>query len=131
MKLLFVIFQIRPIFFWKYTYIYIHIPRDDKLCEEDVDTSFAEVENVIKRYYPELQNEKLAYYTESWLLSPELCQILDDNSNIIRFQQKFHIVGEEANVNDFLNFVLIFHLEFLIIKICPIILGYREDLNRF
>lgn len=89
----------------KYTYIYIHIPRDDRLCEEDVDISLSRVESIIHHYYPELQNNKLAYYTESWLLSPELCQILDDDSNIIRFQRKFRIVGVEANVNDFLNFV--------------------------
>lgn len=86
-------------------YIYIHIPRGESLSEEEVDFSFGEVDKFIKKYYPEFQNRKFVYYTESWLLSPELLQILAPSSNIIRFQKKFNIMHYEENVDDFLNFV--------------------------
>lgn len=88
----------------EYTYIYIHIPRGEALDEKEVDFSFMEVEKFIKKYYPELRTKKLVYYTQSWLLSPELLQILDPKSNIIRFQSKFDIIHYEENIDDFLNF---------------------------
>lgn len=89
----------------KHQYIYIHIPRDKDLKEKDVNESLYLADKYIKKYYPELKNEKLAYYTKTWLLSPEVNQILSENSNIIKFQNKFNIIEYEENINDFLNFV--------------------------
>lgn len=89
----------------KHQYIYIHIPRDTHLNEKDVNESFSLADKYIKKYYPELKNEKLAYYTKTWLLSPEVKEILSTNSNILKFQNKFNIIEYEENVNDFLNFV--------------------------
>lgn len=89
----------------KHQYIYIHIPRDKNLNEKDVNESFNLVDRYIKKYYPELENQLLAYYTQSWLLSPEVKEILPTDSNIIKFQDKFTIVEYEENTSDFLNFV--------------------------
>lgn len=86
-------------------YIYIHIPRDQNLNEKDVDKSLNLVDNCIRKYYSELKDEKLGYYTQSWLLSPEIKTILPDDSNIIKFQDKFNIIEYEENISDFLNFV--------------------------
>lgn len=89
----------------KHQYIYIHIPRGEKLTEKDVDDSLSLVNQYIKTYYPELENEKLAYYTQTWLLSPEVKEILPENSNIIKFQKKFNIIEQKENMDDFLKFV--------------------------
>lgn len=89
----------------KHKYIYIHIPRDKDLNEKDIDDSLNNVHNYIKKYYPELKKDKLAYYTQSWLLSPEVKDILPNDSNIVKFQNKFNIVKYEENINDFLDFV--------------------------
>lgn len=89
----------------KYQYIYIHIPKGSDLNEKDVDESICLVQEYIKKYYPELKNEKLAYYTQSWLLSPEVKEILPASSNILKFQNRFNIIEYEENDYDFLNFV--------------------------
>lgn len=89
----------------KHQYIYIHIPRGESLNESDVNESLCLADKYIKKYYSELKNEKLAYYTQTWLLSPEVKEILSDDSNIIKFQNKFTIIEYEENIDDFLNFV--------------------------
>lgn len=89
----------------KKQYIYIHIPRGEKLNEKDVNDSFHLADKCIKTYYSELKNKELTYYTQTWLLSPEVKEILSADSNIMRFQKKFHIVEYEENIDDFLNFV--------------------------
>ncbi len=89
----------------KHQYIYIHIPRGKDLNEKDVNESLCLADEYIKKYYSKLKNEKLAYYTKTWLLSPEVKEILSDDSNIIKFQNKFSIIEYEENINDFLNFV--------------------------
>lgn len=89
----------------KHQYIYVHIPRGENLNEKDVNESFNLADKYIKKYYPELENQLLAYYTQSWLLSPEVKEILPIDSNIIKFQGKFTIVEYEENISDFLNFV--------------------------
>ncbi len=89
----------------KHKYIYIHIPKGKDLNEKDVNESLCLADKYIKKYYPELKNEKLSYYTKTWLLSPEIKEILSNDSNIIKFQNKFNIIEYEENINDFLNFV--------------------------
>lgn len=89
----------------KHQYIYIHIPRGNDLNEKDVNESFSLADEYIKKCYLELKNEKLAYYTQTWLLSPEIKEILPTDSNILKFQNKFNVIEYEENVNDFLNFV--------------------------
>ncbi len=37
-------------------------------------------------------NEDVIFICDSWLLSPELREILPETSNIIRFQKMYHIV---------------------------------------
>ncbi len=89
----------------KSSYIYIHIPRGEDLKECEVEESLQLAEKDIKKYYPELTKEKLVYYTQSWLLSPEVKEILPTDSNIMKFQNKFDIIEYEENKSDFLNFV--------------------------
>ena len=89
----------------KHQCIYIHIPKDKDLNEREVNESLCLADKYIKKYYSELKNEKLAYYTKTWLLSPEVKEILSNDSNIVKFQSMFNIIEFEENIDDFLNFV--------------------------
>lgn len=87
------------------SYIYIHIPRGDNLNIEEVEASIKLSKEKIEKFYPEIEVSKLQYYTNTWLLSNELDTILDENSNIIKFKNKFDIIEQTENLEDFLNFV--------------------------
>ena len=67
-------------------FIYIHIPKGENLNEEDVIDSLSNVDKYIRKYFEKNSDKKIVYYTESWLLSPELKEILPDSSNIINFK---------------------------------------------
>lgn len=87
------------------SYIYIHIPKGDSLNIDDVNASIKNAKEKIEKFYPEIEISKLQFYTNTWLLSNELDNILDENSNIIKFKNKFEIIEQTENTEDFLNFV--------------------------
>ncbi len=82
--------------------IKIHIPAQIKLDFNEVKNS---IENSKKAIYKYFQLEYPTYVCNSWLLSKQLLPLLDDNSNIRKFQTLFNI--EEGNTcnKDILNFV--------------------------
>lgn len=83
--------------------IKIHIPRDKKLYIEDVKDSLYKSKELINKYF-KLENPK--YYCKSWLLSNQVKDMLDENSNIVKFRNLFDIIeSEECGIEDILNFV--------------------------
>ena len=76
---------------------YIHIPKGENLDEKEVNDSLVKIDKYLKKYF---KDEEIIYYTESWLLSPELKEVLSLSSNIIKFQSKFDIVEYEENIKD-------------------------------
>lgn len=87
------------------SYMYIHIPKEEHLNIDDVNNSIKSAKEKIEKFYPEIEISKLQFYTNTWLLSNELDNILDANSNIIKFKNKFDIIAQTENTEDFLNFV--------------------------
>lgn len=86
-------------------YIYIHIPKGNNLNIQEVEESIYQSKDKIKKFFPEIDISRLQYYTNTWLLSSELDNILNENTNIIKFKNKFHIIDQTENIKDFLNFV--------------------------
>lgn len=90
----------------KYIYnekvIYIHIPWNTSLKKIDLDYSFSNARQYVEKY---LGVKDVKFVTESWLLSSNLKDILDDNSSILEFQKFFLVVKDIENKKDFLNFV--------------------------
>lgn len=82
--------------------IKIHIPGGTKLNYNEVINSLNNSKIYINKYF-ELDNYK--YYCESWLLSPNLKDILDKDSNIMKFQTLFNIKEDKTGIDDILNFV--------------------------
>lgn len=82
--------------------IKIHIPSGERLIEQDVKLSIENSRIEIKKYF-NLENPD--YYCSSWLLSPVINQIVDNNSNISKFYNMFEILEEKDGIEDILNFV--------------------------
>ena len=86
-------------------YVYIHIPRaDNGLQPEDVDASLQLAAERLKQYFPETEGKTVVFCTQTWLLSPELREILKPTSNIVQFQNRFHIAEVTESVQPFIGF---------------------------
>lgn len=98
-----------PSFLEKYGYnqlIKIHIPANKELNDLEVTDSLEKVDSMIERYYKDINIDKIVYYTESWLLSPELLGMIEEESNIRKFQKHFELIGLKEDTTDFLKFVI-------------------------
>jgi len=82
--------------------IFIHIPRGADFSMEVLNYSFTNALKYVNKY---LTTNNLKFVTESWLLSPEIEDILDSNSKIRNFRKYFQLLKVEENTKDFLNFV--------------------------
>ena len=82
--------------------IKIHIPKSDSLSIEEVKQCINDSKTLVKKYF-NLENPN--YYCKSWLLSRQIRDMLDSNSNIIKFQNIFDIEEAEECTKDILNFV--------------------------
>lgn len=69
--------------------IYIHIPSDADMRPSRVQDTFKAFHAFLKKYYPKWL--KAEWYCDSWMLSPVLDQLLDENSNVLQFNHLFQI----------------------------------------
>lgn len=81
----------------------LHIPTDVDLRPDVLRPSMKEGLSELYRLFPEYQGKKV--YCHSWLLSPMLKELLPEGSNILRFQELFDIVPDEAPGNNVLLWV--------------------------
>lgn len=82
--------------------IKIHIPAGKNLDINEVKKAIQNSRELLKEYY-NIENPK--YICESWLLSKEISKMLDENSNIKKFQELFEIQSSKNGIDDVLNFV--------------------------
>jgi hypothetical protein len=76
----------------------VHIPEAGPLTPELCDASFARARQI----FPEHHTAACT----SWLLDPQLADVLPADSNIVRFQRRFELDGEGEDGNaDVLRFV--------------------------
>ncbi len=74
----------------------LHIPSDSDFSSSAVDKSLHSAKVFFAEHYPELSNAE--YHCHSWLLDSQLKGMLNENSNILHFQNRFKIYNEgEAN----------------------------------
>lgn len=71
------------------TVIDTHIPADGPLLPEECIKSFDYAREFFEKYYPEYKYE--VFTCHSWLLDENLTNLLDENSNIVKFQKLFTI----------------------------------------
>ena len=86
--------------------IKIHIPEGNRLYINDVKKSINDSKVYIKQYF---KLEQSNYYCISWLLSPEIHKVIDNNSNIYNFYTLFNVTTSNSTANeDILEFVFKF-----------------------
>ena len=67
--------------------ISIHIPHGAKFDEYTVNDSIQRTKEILERCYPEYDYK--TFFCGSWLLDPQLCDILKPESNIVKFCKRF------------------------------------------
>ena len=86
-------------------FIEIHIPGGGKLTADSIDESLDEARTILRTLYPETLGKPLVFCTSSWLLSPELPELLPPESNILAFRARFQILDQWPAEKDFFNFL--------------------------
>lgn len=82
--------------------IKMHVPKGASLKEEYVLSSIRKSVYEIEKYF---NIKDINYYMESWLLSSEVLNLLDNNSNILKFSKLFYIKSGKECTRDILDFV--------------------------
>ena len=86
----------------------VHIPSQGALTVEACKDSYERAISVFGKYYPELDVK--AFHCHSWMMAPELKDILNPESKLLAFQKPYMKFPVETKGDDVLNFV--FKLKF-------------------
>lgn len=81
----------------------VHIPESGPLTPPACDASLGRARDFFARHFPETP-VRVAVCT-SWLLDPQLAEYLDPDTNIIRFQRRFRLLGGYEGDADIVRFV--------------------------
>lgn len=85
--------------------IKIHIPTGDKLLIDNVKNSIESSKKYILKYFKDKIKQDYIYCCKSWLLSRQLINILNKDSNILKFQKLFYSLAQIEDKSDFINFI--------------------------
>lgn len=83
--------------------IKIHIPKKTKFSKNEILLSLKESSMYIQKYYNLKTNYNIT--CESWLLSPQIKEVLDSNSNILFFNSLFDIKQTKECNDDIIKFL--------------------------
>ena len=86
----------------------VHIPAREPLTRQLCDESYNRAREIFEKYYPELDVK--AFHCHSWMMAPELGEILKPTSNLLEFQREYLKYPVHTKGKDVLNFV--FKLKF-------------------
>ncbi|MEG0229775.1 MAG: acyltransferase domain-containing protein [Oscillospiraceae bacterium] len=83
--------------------ISIHIPSNCILKQEKLRESYFLAKDFFAKFYPDFANARM--FCHSWLLSPNLKELLNAQSNIVKFSNNFDIIKTDNDSTDFLAWV--------------------------
>jgi hypothetical protein len=81
----------------------IHIPPGGGFDAKTMDESFAKAKEVFRKCYPDFPFK--AFHCRTWLLSPQLRNILKPESNIMAFQNRFVRFPYRSNGHECVSFL--------------------------
>lgn len=81
----------------------IHIPSDADFSKASCDNSLNMSYDFFAEYFPEYKC--CEYRCHSWLLAPELRDMLSSESNIINFQNRFNIIDKGEPGTEFIEWI--------------------------
>ncbi len=85
------------------TVLDLHIPRGEKLTLENCRDSFSRAFSFFPEFWPERPFRGVSCH--SWFFTPQLQQILPQESNLVRFQREFYLFPHAGNKDFLWNFV--------------------------
>lgn len=71
-----------------------HIPESGPLTPEAVDVSFRQAVAFFAEYFPDYPTR--VFHCGSWLLDPQLAEVLKPESNTVKFQKRWNLEGEPS-----------------------------------
>ncbi len=81
----------------------LHIPSDANITPDCIDGSLACARKFLADFYPDYMDSP--FVCESWLMSPRLKELLEEDSNILAFQKRFDITSYDAQDIDFIEWI--------------------------
>ena len=85
--------------------ISIHIPASGSLSPAKVEESLQKATKFFREYYPDYEYKAFVCY--SWLMDPQLIDLLGEEANISKFNARFRKVTEKSNGNSVFKFVFL------------------------
>ena len=76
----------------------VHIPTGPKLTKESCDDAYRKAVELFPRCYPE--HDFKGFVCNTWLLAPIMKTFLKEDSNIVKFQEPFHIFPAKNDAPD-------------------------------
>lgn len=105
----------------------VHIPADGPITPEECDASFALAREFFAKFYPEYDYR--GFTCHSWLLDPQLKNILGESSNIIRFQNRFEIVSNDP-ADAILRYVFKWNTTGKNLKYAPVVSSFAAKVKK-
>ena len=85
--------------------ISLHIPPDGSLSPESVDETIALTREFVARYLPDLNPR--AFVCGSWMLDPQLEELMGEDSNIVKFGKRFMRMTQKSSGRDVFYFIFL------------------------
>ena len=85
------------------TILKVHVRGGQKLLKEDCDISYARAKDIFQRCFPEYNFK--GFVCNTWLLCPVMGRFLKKDSNIMQFQQPYHLFPAKNNAPDVFGYV--------------------------
>lgn len=83
--------------------IRLHIPPSGKMTPEMIDKTLEATKEFAAKHYPDFEYK--AFACHSWLIDPQLDEILSDESNIVKFRRRFQSLTHKSKGEDVFNFI--------------------------
>jgi len=83
----------------------VHIPASGKLPYDEVLDAYRQAAALFRRLMPHIAYK--GFICESWMLSPQLKEILDTESNLVKFLSDYEIYHIDGNDESFYTYVYI------------------------
>ena len=103
--------------------IEIHIPEEGPLDISECEKSIIMAKEFFEKFFPDFKYDHFS--CSSWLLDKSLKEILNENSNIIKFQQMFDITHQKKSDN-ILGYVFKWKVDREDINNCPCRSGFAK-----
>ena len=85
--------------------INLHIPKGVSFTEEALDRTISNIRAFLAKYFPDYAYK--AFFCGSWLLDPQLGDILGEDSNIVKFGRRFIPVSAKNDGKGVFRFVFL------------------------